>query len=87
MDKRWFNAYRRRLTALVKARKAYIEAEIEHLRFRRYGSNGDFPGRSEKSFRDATSRALFKVEMANLKAVNKDLPHVKGDHYDGDGCV
>jgi len=87
MDKRWFNAYRRRLTALVKARKAYIDAEVEHLRFRVHGSKGRFTGRSEKSLRDALNRACMKVELANLKDANKNLPHVKGDHYDGDGCV
>ncbi len=71
MDKRRFNAYKRRLVALTAAREAYIEAEIEHLRFRKYGTTGSFPGRSEKSFRDATYRALLKLEIANLKAVNK----------------
>jgi hypothetical protein len=87
MDKRRFNAYRRRVIALKKARQAYIDAEVEHLRFRVYGSNGEFPGRSEKGFRDAIYRACLKIEIANLKSVNKKLPHVEGDHYDGDGCV
>jgi len=71
MDKRRFNAYRRRLVALKEARQAYIDAEVEHLRFRVYGSEGKFPGRSEKSFRDAIYRACLRVEIANLKAVNK----------------
>jgi hypothetical protein len=87
MDKRRFNAYRRRLIALKKARQAYIDAEVEHLRFRKFGSDGKFPGRTEQSFRDAIYRACLKVEIANLKAVNATLPHVDGDHYDGDGCV
>lgn len=87
MDKRRFNAYRRRLTTLVKARQAYIDAEVEHLRFRVHGSKGTFAGREEKSLRDAIYRACMKVEMANLKDANKKLPRVKGDHYEGDGCV
>lgn len=87
MDKRWVNAYRRRLVALKKARQAYIDAEVEHLRFRVHGSKGKFPGRSEKSFRDVIYRACMKVESVNLRTANKDLPHVEGDHYEGDGCL
>jgi len=87
MDKRRFNAYRRRLVAVKEARQAYIDAEIEHLRFRLNDSEGKLPKKLEEQLRDFVYEGLLKIEIKNLTTVNKLLPHVKGDHYDGDGCL
>jgi hypothetical protein len=87
MDKRRFNAYRRRILALKEARQAYIEAEIEHLRFRENGGEGKLPKHLEARLRQFIYSHIVQIEIANLGVMNKRLPHVEGDHYDGDGCV
>jgi len=87
MDKRRFNAYRRRLIAVNKARQAYLEAEMEHLRFRESGSTGKLPKRIEAKLRKFIGEHLSLIEITNLKVINARLPHTPGDHYEGDGCV
>jgi hypothetical protein len=87
MDKRRFNAYRRRIIALKEARQAYIEAEIEHLRFRENGSDGKLPKHLEARLRQFIYASMQQIEIANLRVMNKRMPHVEGDHYDGDGCL
>jgi hypothetical protein len=87
MDKRRFNAYLRRLRAVRKASQAYIDAEIEHLRFRDKGSKGDLPKRVEAKLRKFMDQHLTLIAITNLKVVDQGKPHVKGDHYPGDGCL
>ena len=87
MDKRRFNAYRRRLIAVKKARRAYVEAEIEHIRFRENGSTGELPKRMEAQLRRFIDEHLTLIELTVLKFVNEQSPRVEGDHYDGDGCL
>lgn len=87
MDKRTFEAYRRRLLVLKEARRTYVEAEIEHLRFRANGSKGKLPKALEAKLRKFMDLHIMLIESTNLKVVNERLPLVEGDHYEGDGCV
>lgn len=87
MDKRKFEAHRRRIIALRKARETYIDAEIEHLRFRELGSTGKLPKKVETKLREYVQRMIQQIEIENLTVMNRRLPHMKGDHYEGDGCV
>jgi len=71
MDKRRFEAYRRRLVAVKEARQVYIDAEIEHLKFRLYGSKGKFSKRIEKQLRNFIYERIQKIEIGNLKTVDR----------------
>jgi hypothetical protein len=87
LDKRRFEAYRRRLVAAKKARRAYVDAEIEHLRFRALGSKGALPKKLEAKLRTFMEQHLLLCESTNLKVMNERLPHDENDHYEGDGCI
>jgi hypothetical protein len=89
LDKRHFDAYKRRLIALREARSAYIEAEIEHLTFRdkARGVKRAMSKKAQTKLRNSINSRCLLIEIDNLALMNQRLPGGIGDHHKGDGCV